>query len=378
MDSSPCFADMQFVDVMPVDGKRQFLSEKEFSVRCGMLERLPMWLICIPLVLQWLLLAIRYRSLTLPSSANPAITAGGLVGEGKLEYFRSMGKVARRATATYCAVTTAHNPAISDILLAMNQAGLSFPVIAKPDLGRCGYGVQLLPDEISLRDYLRDFPRGETIVLQRYLPDEGEAGIFYARDPGAAQGRIIGLALRHFPRVIGDGRRNLEQLIADDPRAARLTAACRHSLPISLMAVPTAGETVRLATIGSTRVGGLYRDGGIHMTPQLSAGIDAIARDMRDFHCGRFDVRFTDLAALRRGQGFTIIEVNGAGSEAINAWDPAIGVIAGFRLIFAKQRILFAIGDAQRRRGIRPIGLLALVRLHFRQQGLIAAYPPSN
>ncbi len=368
MDRFPCAAGMPL-------GAQPSASR---PVRCGLLERLPTWVICIPLVAQWLVLAIRYRSLTLPSAVNPAITAGGLVGEGKLEYFRSMGPVARRATAAHCAVTTAAPPSIGNVRLAMAAAGLSFPVIAKPDLGRCGYGVQLVPDEAALHDYLRGFPRGETVVLQHYLPDEGEAGIFYARDPGATTGRIIGIALRYFPRVIGDGRRSVAMLIAADPRAARLTVAHRHLPHLSLTKVPAAGEIVRLATIGSTRVGGLYHDGGLHITPQLTTAIDAIARDMFDFHGGRFDVRFTDLAALRMGEEFTIIEVNGAGSEAIHAWDPAIGVIAAFRLIFAKQRVLFAIGDAQRQRGVRPIGICALSRLHLRQQRLIAAYPPSN
>ena len=55
------------------------------------LERMPKRLICIALTLQWLGLALRYRDLTLPSSANPAVTSGGLVGEGKLEYFKLMG-----------------------------------------------------------------------------------------------------------------------------------------------------------------------------------------------------------------------------------------------------------------------------------------------
>jgi hypothetical protein len=133
-----------------------------------------------------------------------------------------------------------------------------------------------------------------------------------------------------------------------------------------------------LATIGSTRVGGLYRNGAAYITPQLTAAIDAIARDMPAFHCGRFDVRFEHLRELSAGHGFTIMEVNGAGSEAIEAWDPDIGVIQGFRMIFAKQRILFAIGDARRRCGIHPIGLLTLARLYRRQQRLIALYPPSN
>ena len=142
--------------------------------------------------------------------------------------------------------------------------------------------------------------------------------------------------------------------------------------------MPSSGEVVRLATIGSTRVGGLYRDGQAFITAALMQAVDAIARDMPDFYFGRFDVRFDSLQELGAGRGFTIMEVNGAGSEAIQAWDPETGVLDGFRMIFEKQRILFAIGHAMRRRGVKPIGLLSLIQLNRRQQRLIAGYPPSN
>ncbi|RYF40324.1 MAG: hypothetical protein EOO25_12865 [Comamonadaceae bacterium] len=339
------------------------------------LERLPKWLICVPLVVQWLWLSLRYRGATLPSAANPGITAGGLVGETKLEYFRSMGPLARAATAAHCALPPAGRNAVQ-AQAAMARAGLQFPVVAKPDLGMCGFGVRRLDDAQSLACYLQDFPPDQTIVLQAYLPQEDEAGIFYARPPGA-EGRIIGLALRYFPRVTGDGRSTLAELIAADPRAGRIHQAA-HALVLDTRRVPAAGEMVRLATIGSTRVGGLYRDGAGCITPALTAAIDAIARDMGDFHFGRFDVRFESMPALSEGRGFSIMEVNGAGSEAIEAWDPATGLAQAFRTIFAKQRLLFQIAAANRSRGHQPIGLLALARLHFMQQRLLDAYPPSN
>ena len=78
---------------LQTDGYREGNLEAQRSLP-GMLERMPKWLICIPLALQWLWLALRYQSLTLPTIANPAITAGGLVGEGKLEYFDGMGPLA--------------------------------------------------------------------------------------------------------------------------------------------------------------------------------------------------------------------------------------------------------------------------------------------
>jgi hypothetical protein len=142
--------------------------------------------------------------------------------------------------------------------------------------------------------------------------------------------------------------------------------------------IPAAGEMVRLATIGSTRVGGLYLDGAHLITPALTAAVDAVARDMGAFHFGRFDVRFTSEEALRRGEGWCIMEVNGAGSEAIEAWDPATGLATGLRRIFAKQRLLFEIGAANRRHGAAVPSLLALMRLNWRQNRLLDAYPPSN
>lgn len=346
--------------------------------RYSLLERMPKWLICVPLVLQWLFLSLRHGSLTLPSAANPHITSGGLVGEGKLEYFRGMGPVARSVTADWCAVRNDGTVQEATLLQAMHEAGLTFPVVAKPNLGLCGYGVRHLSNMAGLKAYLAMFPQGETVLLQRYLPQEGEAGIFYVRDPSTGEGRIIGLALRYFPRVTGDGRRSIAELIAADPRTRRMAGSTRHECSVAPTLVPAVCEEVRLATIGSTRVGGLYRNGAALVTPRLTQAIDSVARDMPDFHFGRFDVRFDSLHELAAGRGFSIMEINGAGSEAIEAWDPEIGLLKGFAMIFAKQRLLFDIGAAQRRAGVRPIGLWELARLNRRQVRLVDRYPPSN
>lgn len=341
------------------------------------LERMPKWLICVPLTLQWLWLALRYRSLTLPSAANPGITSGGLVGEGKLEYFDQMGPVARRWTAVSCGVVASEAVSHDHLSAMLGGHGLDFPLVAKPNLGLCGYGVRRVNDMAALLAYVHAFPRGETVVLQPYLPEEGEAGIFYARDPATGEGRVTDLALRYFPRVTGDGASTLAQLMAKDTRTRRLSRTARHEMVQDLNHVPALGEVHRLSTIGSTRVGGLYRDGAVHITPTLVRTVDAIARDMGAFHFGRFDVRFDRFADLQAGN-MTIMEVNGAGSEAIQAWDPDVGVAQGFRMIFAKQALLFAIGHAQRARGVRPMGVWALARLNHRQNKLVQAYPPSN
>lgn len=342
----------------------------------GAFERLPKWLNLVPMVLQWVALGLRYRSVTLPSAANPGITSGGLVGEGKLEYFSAMGPLARAATADYLAVDPAEDTT-DELVARMDAAGLAFPIVAKPDVGWCGFGVRLLRTAADLEAYLQAFPRDARFLLQRYLPDAGEAGLFYVREPDAPVGRLIGILLRHYPAVTGNGRDTVATLVARDARLQRGLRDHAHEIRYDPACVPRVGEVVRLSTVASTRVGGAYEDGTCHATPALVARVDAIARDMGAFHVGRFDVRYASLDALRAGE-FTIMEVNGAGSEAVHAWDPRYTIADVYRIVFAKQRLLFRISDANRRRGHRPIGLWQLAKLYVAQQRLIARYPPSN
>jgi hypothetical protein len=137
------------------------------------------------------------------------------------------------------------------------------------------------------------------------------------------------------------------------------------------------GERVVLTTIASLRAGARYEDATLLITAALSFRLDAIARSMPNFHFGRFDVRFASLAALQAGR-FSIIEVNGAGSEAIQFWDAAMTMREAFAGVFAKQQLLFRLGARMRRMGHRPVGTLALARAWLRQQRLISAYPQSN
>lgn len=348
------------------------------SRRLGTLESLPKWLNLVPIVAQWLWLSVRYGSVTLPSAANPCITSGGMVGEGKMEYFASMGAIARSRTAATTSVVRTAQCELHDVVEAMRNEGLEFPVVAKPDMGWCGFGVRLLRDEADARRYLALFPEGERIVLQHHLAHDGEAGIFYMREPGQATGRVLGMLLRHYPSVRSDGRSTIEDLISLDPRLARLGQDGMSEASCDLARIPADGERVRLSLVSSTRVGGLYLDGSQAVTPQLVAAIDEVARDMLNFHAGRFDVKFRDLESLRSGVGFKIIEVNGAGSEAVHAWDPAHSIWHAYAIIFDKQRRLFALAARMRALGHRPIGLVRLARLHFRQQALIRRYPPSN
>lgn len=352
----------------------------------GPAERIPPLIFYIPLGLHWFWLGMRYRCLTLPTLANPNIEAGGLWGESKSKCLQQIAPGNARFIAPYIVIKNEDDSAAvtEKILAMMTQAGLDFPAVAKPDIGWQGYGVQVIKSRDELAEYVELFPTHAKIVVQRLVPYEGEAGIFYVRQPNEPRGRIASMTFRYFPHVTGDGTSSVRELLSKDPRSSFKanfhTGDEPYHLGVAesvLDSVPGAGEVVRLSFIGSIRVGGLYRNASAHITPALTARIDEIARSMPQFCYGRFDVRFRSVEELERGEEFQIIEVNGAGSEAIHVWDPQTPVREVYRELFGYQNVLFEIGAQNRDTGLSAISVRQLIRFARKQNRLVANYPAS-
>jgi membrane protein DedA with SNARE-associated domain len=362
-------------------------SLRGLATHVALAERIPTKLFYFPLAVQWVWLSIRYRSLSLPALVNPRIEVGGLWGESKQVYLDMVSGESRVWLAPYVTLPREDEDALADgrrALEAARQAGLAFPLVAKPDIGWQGYGVRPVASAEDLMDYVAAFPLGARMMLQEMVPWEGEAGVFYIREPGEETGRVIALTFRYFPHVVGDGTQTVRDLILADQRAAwkagaHLGLETKHAgLTTEFLGqVPAPGEIVRLAFIGSIRVGGLYRDESGLITPALSARFDAISRSMPDFYYGRYDIRFASAERLQQGEDFRIIEINGAGGESISAWDPDTPLREVYGRLFAHQRMLFEIGARNRARGFRPPGPLAILRAAWRQTRLVNRYPAS-
>ena len=323
------------------------------------------------MVVQWLWLAVRYRSISLPSAADPALFCGGLAGESKMEYFRQI-EPAVAAWVARTGTVVANADALAQARAVLTGLNLSYPVIAKPDVGWCGFGVRRLDNEQALAAYIAAYPAGETFLLQEYLGDGGEAGLFYVRWPGQTRGKIESLTVREPPTVRGNGNSSVRNLILADERLRG-----RLQMYDNLDHVPAAGERIVLSVVWSHRAGGHYRDLSAEITDALHERIDAIATGMPDLHVARFDVRFASMTELARGQ-FKIIEVNGSGSEAINFFDPHVPFLAAYEGVLRKQAMVFALAAENRRRGFAPCGAQALFAAYRRQQRLISLYPKSN
>ncbi len=338
----------------------------------------PGWLFYAPVLAHCLLMGLRYRSLTVLTAANPAIPGGGLCGESKLDILDQIGPEARGVVARYASIRTHDWNAHADMAAAgqsLASVALAYPVVAKPDIGCNGTGVRLISNDGDLFRYLTAFPRNQRVILQEHIPYENEAGIFYIRHPGEQGGRITSLTLKYAPYVIGDGRSTLKKLILADSRAGRVPHLYLPRLGRRLHEVPPAGARVRLVFVGNHCKGSIFRDGKDHATPELTAQAEQIARSMPGFHFGRIDLRFESIGALRRGEGFRVIEVNGVGSEATHVWDPRTSLWEAWRAQFYHYGQAYRIGAANRARGELPLDGAGIISMWRLQKRLMRSYP---
>lgn len=349
----------------------------------SLFEFWPPHIFYIPVGFYYAWLALRFRSFTLPTAANPSIYSGGLIGESKSQILSLVPPEQRRWVATHASFTrpsadTPLDDAVEQAKRAMDEAGIAFPVVAKPDTGQRGAGVQRISNADHLRRYLQEFPPDTMLVLQSLVDLPHEAGVLYYRIPREDRGHIMSVTLKEFPSVLGDGARTLRELILADPRAALIKDVYLRRHAAQLDRVLNAGERFRLVFAGNHAQGAIFLDGRHCITPELEARIHEIASSIPEFYFGRFDIRFESLEAFRRGEGLHIVEINGAGAEATHIWDARATLASAYKTLFRQFRILFEIGAENRRRGHRALGPVRLLRDCYRYRRASRAYPSTH
>lgn len=339
----------------------------------------PGWVFYAPVVVYAWWLGLRTRGMLTPSACNPAIDhGGGWVGESKELIMRALGDSPFALPTVFIDAGGTPAERAARALADLRGRGIGMPVILKPNAGQRGFGLRLARTEEDVRRYFGEVTT--PVVAQPYHPGPYECGILWVRGigergVGGGAGSIFSVTRKEFPEVEGDGVRTLGRLILGHPRY-RLqwrTFFARHAARVEW--VPGAGERVRLSVSGNHCQGTLFRDGADLITPALSRVVDGL--------CGRFgeatgvpggldycrlDVRYESDEALRRGEGFAIVEVNGNSAESTNLYDPSRGLLWAYGVVFRQWRTLYELGAWRARQGREVMGWrewYAMVREHF-------------
>ncbi len=341
----------------------------------------PIWLIYAPVAIQWLLLGAYYRSFSLPLIANPNIPSAGMVGFSKADFLAQAEPNSQKwilPWVTHQVSSEGLPEQIDQVMSAMADKGLSLPIVAKPDMGCRGIGIKLINTEAEMHDYVCHYPVGSTLMLQRLADWEPEAGIFYVRQPNQDKGRVISMALKYTPYVVGDGVSTLRELLNADPRAGQVMHLYESRHHAKMDDVIADGEPFRLVFAASHCRGAVFRDGRHYITDALSEKIEEVMSGFPEFYYGRLDIKFHSIERLMQGEDFAIIEVNGASSESLHIWDKKAGLGEAWSALLGQYYTLFKIGNMNRQRGHQPPGIMSLIKAWRHEQSLSNHYPATD
>lgn len=311
-----------------------------------------MWAFYPPVILWILLLSIRYCGIRQLTASNPSMKTGGLIDSDKAKNLLEIQSKLPNAVAKTKLVPAPTESVDRAAILtdAMEELGLRYPIILKPNSGQRGLGVAVIKDRNEATAYLDR--NGREILIQEYV-EGAEFGVFYMREPSKPNGFIFSITHKQFPQLVGDGTSTLEQLILEDDRALYMARFLLERHSDQLSRVMKIGERLTLVEIGSHSRGSLFVDGSAYLTPELQNRIDEISKTIPEYYFGRYDLRVPSIDHLMRGEELKIIEANGLTSESTNIYDPKNSLLFAYKTLFRQWNMAFKISRQNYRNGAK-------------------------
>lgn len=244
----------------------------------------------------------------------------------------------------------------------MKIAKLTYPCIAKPDLGRTGRDILKVHSDKELQHYLSTIQ--EDFLVQEFIDYPLEYGIFYYRMPDETMGHITGIVEKKFMFIDGKGNKTLGELVGEHPRAKYYHKSLKQKYQNTRNQAPEEGEKIQLNYIGNHCRGSTFYDVSSLITPQLENVIDTISKQIPGFYFGRYDIKAKTLDDVYQGK-FKILELNGMGSLPTHIYDPQTSIWKAYRTLFHHRNIAYRISTINRKKGIKfltPQKTLAMIR----------------
>jgi len=323
------------------------LQQQAWYIKLTHWEYWPFNLVYIPVFFYWIWLFLKTRSFFFFNTANPLIRNGGFLMESKKEIYDLIPPQYYPATLLFKPGCKA-----AEVLEEMKLRRIHFPVIAKPDIGMRGMLVQKIHAENELENYIVN--TNVDFLVQEFVPYENEIGLFYYRYPGQEKGRISGIVGKEFLSVTGDGISTIEALLMQDQRFILQLPVLRETHAEILKIVLKIDEHHLLVPYGNHCRGSKFIDISHLIDEELEQTVNSICTKIPEFYFGRMDIRYNTWEELKQGRGFSIIELNGAGSEPTHIYDPKHSIFFAWKEIIRHLDILQKISRLNHQRNRMP------------------------
>ena len=264
---------------------------------------------------------------------------------------------------------------LEEIEKIISDSGIKYPLIAKPDIGLRGSGVQKINTVTDLKRYA--IKANFDYVIQDLIPFENEVGIFYVRYPDQKFGKITGVVSKEFMILTGTGIATIEELIKGNPRYELQLKVLRQEFGEKLRDILPKGEKLNLVPYGNHARGAKFIDGSHWITPKLEETINKMCLQIPGFYFGRLDVMYNTIEELERGENFSVVELNGAASEPTHIYDPKHSLFFAWKELARHITYMYEISVANNKKGTpylaHKLGMREY-RLHLEQSNKIVNF----
>lgn len=300
------------------------------------------WLFYLPILPYWLWLALKARSLTFFTAANPGIENGGFFGEPK--------------QAILALIPDAYKPktlflelplSIKKIEQSLEAAAICFPFIIKPNVGERGTNVEKINTTNDLNNYLKTCT--EAILIQEFITYDIELGVLFAREPNKDKGKVTSVVIKKFLQVTGDGKQTVFDLMQHQTRARFQIKRFQKEKANLLAEIPHANECRIIEPIGNHCRGTEFISGQHLINDTLHEVFNTIAKPISGFYFGRFDLKVKSFDDLYKGQNIAIMELNGVSSEPAHIYDARYTLFKAYRQLVWHWKLVYVISQQNRK-----------------------------
>lgn len=315
-----------------------------FFIRLMNWEFWPFHVVYFPIYPVWLWYCIRARSVFFFSTSNPSIKNAGFLMESKSDIDQLIPEKYKPVTLFF----SAGHP-FDKIKEAVKNNGLQYPLVIKPNIGMQGKAVLKVHNNYEFINAIKAFT--VDFIVQPFIPYPKEIGIFYVRLPNEKKGKITGIVEKEFLKITGDGVSTIRELLSSNPRYILQLPVLKRNLEDGIDSIPGKGVEKILVPYGNHVRGSLFLDSSYKKNKQIESVIDNACQQINGFYFGRLDIRFNNFEELAEDKNWSIIELNGAGSEPTHMYDPAHSLFFAWKEIIRHWELLFQVSIQNRKRG---------------------------
>jgi hypothetical protein len=236
---------------------------------------------------------------------------------------------------------------------------IKFPVIAKPNEGERGWGVERIETALQLQEYFANAK--EDVLIQDFIDFDLELSILYYRYPLIARGHISSIALKGFRTVLGNGKDTLSALIRDKYPKMKVSDYPLYLIDKVNLIIPE-NETVQVNCIGNIARGAHCVNYNHIIEANIIEVFDRITSFLPDFYYGRFDLKVPSVNHLRKGIDIKIMELNGTGCQPMHVFDENVSWWERYKAFYRHFKTIYRIGRINHSRGVKYSGLYEFIK----------------